>query len=80
MLWKKIRRYDLTPSPVLCTASLSQWSENQDITLDLTMFNRQPGHPDVRQALSDFTNIALIGYKHKKCSFLAHAKKIGRQL
>lgn len=60
--------------------SLSKWSENQDIILDLTMFNRQPGHPDVQQALSDFTNIAMIGYKHKKCSFLAHAKKISRQL
>lgn len=82
-LWEKIRRYDLTPSLVLCTAymmSLSKWSENPDVTLNLTMFNRQPVHPDVQQVLGDFTNIALIGYKHKECSFLAHTKKIGRQL
>ena len=50
---------------MLCIAymmSLSKWSENPNVTLNLTMFNRQPIHPDVNKILGDFTNIALLGY------------------
>ncbi|MCR5529289.1 MAG: amino acid adenylation domain-containing protein [Saccharofermentans sp.] len=81
--WEKLHKYDLTPSLALCTAymmSLSKWSSNRDVTLDLTMFNRQPVHPDVQKVLGDFTNIALIGYEDKKCSFLEHTRDVGRQL
>lgn len=82
-LWDKMRRYGLTPSLVLCTAymmSLSKWSSNPDVTLDITMFNRQPVHRDVQKVLGDFTNIALIGYRHKECSFLEHTSELSRQL
>ena len=64
-LFQRIKSYEMTPSLVLCSAymmSLSKWSENPDVTLNLTMFNRQPIHPDVNKILGDFTNIALLGY------------------
>ena len=64
-LFQRIKSYEMTPSLVLCSAymmSLSKWSENPNVTLNLTMFNRQPIHPDVNKILGDFTNIALLGY------------------
>jgi len=64
-LFQRIKSYEMTPSLVLCSAymmSLSKWSDNPDVTLNLTMFNRQPIHPDVNKVLGDFTNIALLGY------------------
>jgi yersiniabactin nonribosomal peptide synthetase len=81
--WEKLKRYRLTPSLALCTAymmSLSKWSKNQDVTLNLTMFNRQPVHPDVQKVLGDFTNIALIGYRHSEGTFLEQTAQTGQQL
>lgn len=65
-LFQRMKAYEMTPSLALCTAymmSLSKWSEVPDVTLNLTMFNRQPIHPDVQKILGDFTNIALLGYR-----------------
>lgn len=83
--FQKLKKYDLTPSTALCTAymmSLSKYSENPDVTLNLTMFNRQPIHPDVQQVLGDFTNIALIGYhaSDKKISFIEHTAPVSKEL
>lgn len=68
-LFRRFQDYALTPSLALCTAymhSLSKWSENKDVTLNLTMFNRQPIHPNVQEVLGDFTNIALVGYHREE--------------
>ena len=68
-LFRRFQDYELTPSLALCTAymhSLSKWSVNKDVTLNLTMFNRQPIHPDVQEVLGDFTNIALVGYHREE--------------
>ena len=56
--------------------------ENPDVTLNLTMFNRQPVHPDVQQVLGDFTNIALIGYhsSDEKRGFLKHTEGVSKEL
>lgn len=83
--FQRMKKYNLTPSIVLCTAymmSLSKYSENPDVTLNLTMFNRQPVHPDVQQVLGDFTNIALIGYhsSDEKRGFLKHTEGVSKEL
>lgn len=83
--FQKLKKYDLTPSAALCTAymmSLSKYSENPDVTLNLTMFNRQPIHQDVQQVLGDFTNIALIGYRasDEKISFIERTAPVSKEL
>lgn len=83
--FQNLKRYDLTPSTALCTAymmSLSKYSTNPDVTLNLTMFNRQPIHSDVQKVLGDFTNIALIGYHagDEKRSFVERTSAVSREL
>ena len=81
--FERLKKYDLTPSAALCTAymtSLSKFSESPDLTLNLTMFNRQPLHPDVQKVLGDFTNIALVGYKSSADNFIKRADFVSREL
>ncbi len=83
--FQRLKQYDLTPSTALCTAymmSLSKFSTTPDVTLNLTMFNRQPIHPDVQKVLGDFTNIALIGYHagSKEQSFLERTSAVSKEL
>lgn len=82
--FSRLKQYDLTPSLALCTAymmSLSKWSMNKDVTLNLTMFNRQPIHPEVHQVLGDFTNIALLGYQAKSnVSFMEQVEPVRKEL
>ncbi len=85
VFFQRLKKYELTPSIALCTAymmSLSKYSETPDVTLNLTMFNRQPIHPDVQKVLGDFTNIALIGYhaSDKKKSFIDRAAPVSQEL
>ena len=83
-LFQRIKAYEMTPSLVLCSAymmSLSKWSEVSDVTLNLTMFNRQPIHPDVQKILGDFTNIALLGYHAEEGrNFMEAVEPIREQL
>lgn len=83
--FQRLKKYELTPSTALCTAymmSLSKYSETPDVTLNLTMFNRQPIHPDVQKVLGDFTNIALIGYhaSDEKKSFIDQVAPVSQEL
>lgn len=79
-----MKAYEMTPSLVLCSAymmSLSKWSECPDLTLNLTMFNRQPIHPDVQKILGDFTNIALLGYTAESgLNFMERVERMRDQL
>ena len=79
-----LKKYDLTPSSALCSAymmSLSKYSTTPDVTLNLTMFNRHPIHPDIQQVLGDFTNIALVGRKAgKNRNFLEEVAPVSQEL
>ncbi|MFB9246737.1 condensation domain-containing protein, partial [Sphaerisporangium melleum] len=60
------RRHDLTPATVLATAFgeiLSAWSGQQELTLNLTLFDRREVHPDIHRVLGDFTSLLLVGYR-----------------
>lgn len=64
-LKQRARRYDLTPSTVLATAFaevLSAWSSRPDLTINLTLFDRQDVHPDAYHVVGDFTSLMLVPY------------------
>ncbi|HSG41069.1 MAG TPA: amino acid adenylation domain-containing protein, partial [Thermoanaerobaculia bacterium] len=53
----------LTPSGVLLAAwseVLAAWSETPDLTVNLTLFNRLPLHPQVDDIVGDFTSLTLL--------------------
>ncbi len=60
---KQARLRGLTPSAVLCTlysGVLSRWSSSPHFTLNLTLFNRTPVHPDVDRVVGDFTTLTPL--------------------
>lgn len=82
LLYKKARLYRFTPAAVICTAymkTLSKYSYEKDLTLNLTVFNRLPLNPDVQKLLGDFTNVGLAFYLHNKETFLREIKNVQMQ-
>lgn len=56
----------ITPSALLCTifmSTLRQFSNQDHMHINLTVFNRMPFHKDVEKIIGDFTSIALIDAK-----------------
>ncbi len=65
--WARLKargsRAALTPSGVLLAAFaevLAAWSESPDLTINLTLFNRLPLHPQVDAIVGDFTSLTLL--------------------
>jgi pyochelin synthetase len=59
----RARQLGLTPAAVLLTAYaeiLSMWSEHPRFTINLTIFNRQPLHPQVNHLVGEFTSVNLL--------------------
>ncbi|MDP9838382.1 amino acid adenylation domain-containing protein [Neorhizobium huautlense] len=60
---KRAAGFGLTPSALLMTAFsevLRAWSASPRFTLNITLFNRQPLHPDVTAIVGDFTSLTLL--------------------
>lgn len=58
--------HGITPSAVLlCAFSevMSRWSSRPDLTLNLTLFDRQDAHPNIHRVLGDFTLLTLVAYR-----------------
>ncbi|MEM7717065.1 MAG: condensation domain-containing protein, partial [Cyanobacteria bacterium P01_A01_bin.68] len=87
-LWKKIKQRaiqnNITPSGLLLAAFaeiLTYWSNNPQFTLNLTLFNRLPLHPQVNQLVGDFTSSTLLEINNSgKDTFATRAKRIQAQL
>ena len=69
--WRRLRnwarRLGLTPSAVLLAAFsevLATWSKSQRFTLNLTLFNRLPVHPQVNQIVGDFTSLIMLAVEN----------------
>ncbi|OKI71751.1 non-ribosomal peptide synthetase [Micromonospora sp. CB01531] len=63
---RRARDHRLTPAAVLATAYaevLSAYSGQDELTLNLTMFQRHDVHPDIGAILGDFTSLVLVGYR-----------------
>ncbi|WP_343299693.1 amino acid adenylation domain-containing protein [Streptomyces sp. 5-6(2022)] len=59
----RARAYRVTPSMVMATAFadiLGRWSSDQRFLLNVPLFDRQSGHPDVEHMVADFTNLILL--------------------
>ncbi|ASA20600.1 non-ribosomal peptide synthetase [Paenibacillus donghaensis] len=60
----KSRQHNITPSALICTAYarvLSYWSNQSDLAVNLTVFNRYPFHMEVNELVGDFTSVVLLG-------------------
>jgi amino acid adenylation domain-containing protein/non-ribosomal peptide synthase protein (TIGR01720 family) len=75
---------NITPTAVLLSAFadiLNYWSKNPNFTINLTLFNRLPLHPQVNQLVGDFTSLLLL---EVDCSnidtFTARSQKLQQQL
>lgn len=87
-VWQNLKgraiRNSLTPSGLLIAAYadvLSVWSKSPRFTINLTLFNRLPLHPQVNDIVGDFTSTILLGVESsEKEGFAAKASRLQRQL
>ncbi len=74
----------ITPSGVLLAAFaevLSLWSKNPQFTINLTLFNRLPLHPQVNEIVGDFTSLTLLAVDYSTPEpFLSKARRLQKQL
>lgn len=77
---EKVKAYSMTASAIICTAymrTLAKYSATKEFSLNLTLFNRLPMHPDVWKLLGDFTNITLVPYRgNGSGNFLEDANQV----
>ncbi|MCK9893445.1 amino acid adenylation domain-containing protein [Frankia sp. AgB32] len=81
---KAARSQGLTPSAVLVAAYadvLRHWSKRPEFTLNLTLFNRSPLHPQIGGVIGDFTSLVLLETRPEpEESFAERAKRLHHQL
>lgn len=65
--WDRIKAYaktkQVSKSSLLCTLYgevLSYWSNQKDLALNLTVFNRYPFHEEVEELVGDFTKLIIL--------------------
>lgn len=87
-LWRQLtdraRQAQITPSVLLLTCfaeTLSRWSAQQALIVNMTLFDRQPLHPDINQVVGDFTSLILAEYHADSArSWLSHAQRLQAQV
>lgn len=74
----------LTPSVVLLAAFtevLTRWSRRPHYSVILTVFDRDPVHPQVGQVVGDFTSLTVLEVDHRsQGSFVERARALQRRL
>ncbi len=74
----------VTASAILLTAFaevLGRWSSGPDLTLNLTLFDRQECHPDIHRVMGDFTSLTLLGYRVRNTdSWLDRLRRTQKEL
>jgi amino acid adenylation domain-containing protein len=86
-LWQAVKREardrGLTPSVVLLTAYadvLGRWSDQTELTLNLTLFNRPEQPADLAEVIGDFTSVSLLAVvREPGDTFAARAARVQRQ-
>jgi len=83
-LQERARAHDLTAAVVLAAAYaevLAAWSGLDALTLNLTMFNRRPVHPDIGRVLGDFTSLLLVAHQPQPGEeFVLTARRLQEQV
>lgn len=60
---------------------LASWSAEQQFTLNMTLFNRPPLHPQIMDVVGEFTSVSLLEIdRSKPYSFIEFAKSVQAQL
>ncbi|MGD1897769.1 MAG: amino acid adenylation domain-containing protein [Phormidesmis sp.] len=86
--WKRLKHLaneaSLTPSGVVLAAFsevLTAWSQSPRFTLNLTLFDRLPLHPEVNRIVGDFTASTLLAIDNSAHeSFTERARRLQAQL
>ncbi|HKQ08265.1 MAG TPA: amino acid adenylation domain-containing protein [Blastocatellia bacterium] len=86
--WAQIKAHaaelGLTPSGALLTAFadvLATWSRKPEFTLNVTLLNRLPLHPQVQEIIGDFTSLVPLSVDTASgISFAARAGRVQAQL
>ena len=82
-LYERLKKMYITPSAFMCTVFLkvmSHYSKNKDISLDLTLFSRQPLNREINNVLGDFTNVGFVSYSPKQNeTFINEVKAVSAQ-
>jgi len=81
-LRRRAARRGLTPSMAVCAAFatvLARWSAHQRFTLNVTVNERAPLHPDVDRLLGDFTSLVLLETDASHGSVSEVADRLQRQ-
>src|SRR5262245_20214615 len=83
-LKSKAARLGLTPSGIILASFadvLGRWSKSQCFTINLTLFNRLPLHPQVNEIIGDFTSVTLLAVDNSSAgTFTMRALRIKEQL
>lgn len=85
--WQRLKeratRSGLTPSGILLAAFVDVirlWSKNPRFTVNLTLFNRLPLHPQVNDIVGDFTSVTLLAVDDPdRRTFDLRAREVQRQ-
>jgi len=74
----------LTPSIVCLTCFsdvLARWSQSACFSINLTLFNRPPVHPQINEVVGDFTSLTLLEIEaNASRTFVENAQRIQQQL
>lgn len=80
----KAQQLSISPSVLLLTAFatvLKEWCKQPRFSLNLTLFNRLPLHPEVSQLVGDFTSLTLLEIDYMTPISLAEqSKRLQHQL
>ncbi|MEL7408344.1 MAG: amino acid adenylation domain-containing protein, partial [Cyanobacteria bacterium J06558_2] len=87
-LWQNLKQKaseaQITPSGLLLAAFsevLTVWSTSPQFTINLTLFNRLPLHPEIDKVIGDFTSSTLLAIDNRgQASFINRCRKIQEQL
>lgn len=78
------KRSQITPSALVLTAFsevLGTWSRSRQFTLNLTLFNRPPAHPEIDALVGDFTSSTLLACDPGKATdFASSAQDLQQNL
>ncbi|MBK0002904.1 non-ribosomal peptide synthetase [Erwinia sp. S38] len=83
-LTAKARRHQITPSCLLLTCYaqvLARWSASPSLSINVTLFDRQPVHPAINHVMGDFTSLLLLACHHQAGESWQHrARQLQQQL
>ena len=81
---KEARNREITTSALLCSvyaAVLGYWSNQKELTINVTVFTRYPFNPNVNNIIGDFTSVILLDVKLGEMSNLWDlAQRVQKQM